>query len=207
MSTGQLYELGGVAEALRRAIDEAPIDEKTGEVLISDDVYTVLEKVEGDIESLLVDAEKYARTLDADAAPIDAKADAFEAEAERIRKHSVRLRREAEGVRRAIYRWMVAHKTERVRAPADGIALVLHSGSTSVVVVDRKVVPMDYLREPPPPPPVEEWDVDKASAGKTLKATVTDKTKGFKPEGTVVEAGKVIPGLALVRGAPKLVVE
>lgn len=203
---GDLYLIQSALAPLRRAYSDAETDPETGEVLVSPDLLAALDSVELEYGVRLVEAEKYARCLESDAAPFEARAEAFIREAERIRANAVALRREADAVRRAVFRSMLATKTESVSR--DGITLSLRSGSTKVAEVTRSLVPQEFLRPPAVLPP-EQWDVDKEAAARAMKATLPPKPKGKQPlqeEGTVVPAGKVIPGLALVRGAPKLVI-
>lgn len=62
----------------------------------------------------------------------------------------------------------------------------LVQGAVHVEVTDLAAVPQVYRRAPPPPPPPAQWPPDKGTALRDLKD------------------GAEIPGLALVRGEPRL---
>lgn len=185
-ASAPLYELTAALAPLRRALAEAEPDPETGEVGDAD-LLAALDAAEQPYTERLLDAYRYAMTLEAEAAPIEAQADAFEREAERIRSHSERLLRDAERVRATILRSMEATRTARVQAP--GLVLAVKPGADRVEVDDLAAVPADLRRAPPPPPPPAQWPVDKHEAAKRLKC------------------GDHVPGLRLVRGPSTLTVK
>jgi len=115
---------------------------------------------------------------------LEARSAALEAEAERLRALVCLCLQQRFGLHDSEDIADVDAKHRQVRTAL--ATATLQAGDEYVDVTDLAAVPTEYRRPPAPPPRPEEWPADKVAA---------------KP---VLKAGTAIPGLSLVRGAPRL---
>jgi len=175
MST--LYELTTDMREVLARLDAAEADPETGEVLAPDLVTEILDELEGEYANKLDAFARVVRTL-------DAESDMVLEEAKRLAARAEALTRQAERLKEAMRVSLVATGTKSVRTQLFTIGLA--ASPERVEVTDLEAVPQEYRRVPPPPPRPSEYPPDKDAAKRDLKA------------------GKEIPGLALVRGEPRL---
>lgn len=174
-----LYELTGSVATLRGIVDLAEIDAETGEVAAPPDLLAVLDGLEGEYTHKLDACARVVRSLEAEAEMVAGEADRLRARSEALEKNAARLK---EAMRLSL----VATGTKSLRTALFTIGL--SAGAERVEVTDGDAVPEVYRRAPPPLPPPSQWAVDKTTAARDLKA------------------GAEIPGLALVRGEPRLTI-
>jgi len=174
-----LYELTSSMVQIHEALDTCASDPETGEVAEPPDLRAFLEGLEGDYAAKLDACGRVLQSLTTEAAGV-------QGEAERLLGRSKSLLANADRLKSAVLASMVATGTPRVHTAL--FDLRVQDGAQSVSVTDLASVPIDLRRAPAEPPPMLEWPVDKTEAAKRLKA------------------GHEIPGLALVRGAPRLVI-
>lgn len=174
-----LYELTGSVATMRGILDAAETDPETGEAVAPPDLVAVLDGLEGEYSAKLDACARVERSLEAEAAMLDA-------EAARLAARSSSLKKAAARLREAMRQSLLATGTKSVRTQLFTIGLA--AGAERVEVTDLAAIPEVYRRAPPPPPPPREWPPDKDTAKRDLKA------------------GAQIPGLALVRGEPRLTI-
>lgn len=174
-----LYELTGAVATLRGVLDTAETDPETGEAVAPPDFLVLLDSLEGEYAHKLDACARVVRSLDAEAEMV-AK------EAGRLAARSDALERNAGRLREAMRQSLLATGTQSVRTALFTIGLA--KGVERVEVTDLAAVPQVYRRAPAPPPPPAQWPADKDTAKRDMKA------------------GAEIPGLALVRGEPRLTI-